>query len=228
MRAKFTRMKQALVIGASGGIGQAVARELAARQVRVDGLSRSADGLDVTREASVAARLGKLHGEYDLIFVATGALASPGSLPEKAISQISEEAMSDLFRMNAIGPMLLLKHSLRLLPKNRRSVFAVLSARVGSIGDNAIGGWHSYRSSKAALNQLIHGASIEMRRTHREAIAICLHPGTVATPFTEKYAQRHKTVPADVAATNLLNVIESLTPEQSGSFVDYAGRHIEW
>jgi len=124
--------------------------------------------------------------------------------------------------------MLALKHALPRLPKDERSVIAILSARVGSIGDNQIGGWHSYRASKAALNQLVHGAAIEMKRTHKQAIAVCLHPGTVATPFTEKYAGRHKTTPAPEAAANLLNVIDSLTLEHSGGFYDYAGKEIPW
>ncbi len=221
-------MKHALVIGASGGIGQAICDQLADRRVAVTRLSRRADGLDVTNEDLVEASLAGLEGPYDLIFVATGALAAPGQAPEKSIVQFTENAMVQQIRVNAIGPMLVLKHGLRLLPRQRRSVFAALSARVGSIGDNAIGGWHSYRSSKAALNQLIHGAAIEMRRTHRHAIAVCLHPGTVATPFTENYAKRHKTVPAEVAASNLLKVIDRLQPSHSGLFLDYAGESIPW
>ena len=131
-------------------------------------------------------------------------------------------------KVNALGPMLVLKHGLRLLPKDAPAVFAALSARVGSIGDNNIGGWHSYRAAKAALNQLIHGAAIEMKRTHKQVTAVCLHPGTVETPFTAKYAGRHKTVPASEAAANLVNVIEGLTPAQSGGFFDYAGKEIPW
>ncbi|NND17421.1 MAG: C factor, cell signaling protein, partial [Silicimonas sp.] len=111
---------------------------------------------------------------------------------------------------------------------DERAVFAALSARVGSIGDNGIGGWHSYRTAKAGLNQLIHGASIEMKRTHKQAIAVCLHPGTVETPFTAKYAGRHATVPASEAASNLLDVIDGLTPAQTGGFFDYAGKEIAW
>ena len=133
-------------------------------------------------------------------------------------------------RVNALGPMLVLKHALRLLPRDERAVFAAhLSARVGSIGDNQIGGWHSYRASKAALNQLIHGASIELKRTHKQAIAACLHPGTVETPFTAKYAGRHKTVPAGVAAANLLNVIDGLSaPIEAAGSSTTAGPSIPW
>jgi NAD(P)-dependent dehydrogenase (short-subunit alcohol dehydrogenase family) len=221
-------MRQALVIGASGGIGSAIVAELKDRGWNVTGLSRSADGLDVTDEASVEAALGALDGPFELVFVATGALAPEGYEPEKAVREITGEALLDQIRINALGPALVLKHSLSLLPKDAPSVFAALSARVGSIGDNKIGGWHSYRTSKAALNQLIHGAAIELKRTHKQAVAVCLHPGTVETPFTAKYAGRHKTVPAPEAASNLLNVIEGLTPAQSGGFFDYAGKEIPW
>lgn len=221
-------MENALVIGASGGIGAAVCKTLEGRGVQVSTVSRKADGLDVTDETSVKSHLERFDTQFDLIFVATGVLAAEGATPEKAIREVTASSLLHQFAVNAVGPMLLLKHSLRLLPKNRRSVFAALSARVGSIGDNGIGGWHSYRTSKTALNQLIHGAAIEMRRTHKQAIAVCLHPGTVATPFTANYTGRHKTVPASEAATNLLSVIDSLTFDQSGGFFDFAGKSIVW
>jgi NAD(P)-dependent dehydrogenase (short-subunit alcohol dehydrogenase family) len=221
-------MDRALIIGASGGIGAAVADALAARGVAVTRLSRSGDGLDVTDEASIATALGALDGPFDLVFVATGKLDGAGHRPEKAIAEVTAEALVDQFRVNAAGPMLVLKHALALLPNDAPSVFAVLSARVGSIGDNRIGGWHSYRAAKAALNQLIHGAAIELSRTHKQACAVCLHPGTVETPFTAPYAGRHKTVPAPEAAANLLSVIDTLTPAHSGRFFDYAGAEIPW
>lgn len=221
-------MKRALVVGATGGIGSAVERELTARGYCVTGLSRHVDAIDVTDEASVEAAFARLDPPFHLIFVATGALVIDGHEPEKAVRDVTMDALIGQMRVNAMGPMLVLKHTLRLLPKDEPAVFAALSARVGSIGDNAIGGWHSYRSAKAALNQLVHGAAIELRRTHRQAIAVCLHPGTVETPFTEKYAGRHKTVPAVEAAKNLIDVIERLSPEQSGGFFDYAGREIPW
>ncbi|MEM7753597.1 MAG: SDR family NAD(P)-dependent oxidoreductase, partial [Pseudomonadota bacterium] len=189
-------MARALVIGASGGIGLAVAEELTRRGHEVTRLSRRENGLDVTDEALVEAALGALDGPFELIFVATGALVIDGHEPERAVRELTPDGLLNQFRVNALGPMLVLKHGLRLLPKDTRSVFAVLSARVGSIGDNGIGGWHSYRSAKAAVNQLVHGAAIEMKRTHKQAVAVCLHPGTVETPFTAKYAGRHKTVPA--------------------------------
>ena len=221
-------MDHALVIGNTGGIGRQIEEALIARGVAVSGLSRSRDELDVTDEASVAGVLGQVTGPVDLVFVATGALELDGRGPEKAIREITGEALMAQMALNALGPMLVLKHALPLLPRDRRAVFAALSARVGSIGDNRLGGWYSYRASKAALNQLIHGAAVELARTRPEAIAVCLHPGTVATALTAKYAGGHPTVPPEEAAENLLSVIDGLTPVQSGGFFDYAGREIPW
>jgi len=221
-------MKNALIIGASGGIGAAVDAALQTQGVQTTTLSRKTDGLDVTDESSIQTHLEDIDGTFDLIFVTTGVLAADGATPEKSIREVTASGLLNQFMVNAVGPMLVLKHCLRLLPKDRASVFAALSARVGSIGDNAIGGWHSYRTSKTALNQLIHGAAIEMRRTHKHAVAVCLHPGTVETTFTKAYAGRHKTVPPYEAAENLLAVIDNLTPEHSGGFFDFAGKPIEW
>ena len=184
-------MECALIIGASGGIGSALAEHLKSDGVTVDGLSRSVDGLDVTDEASVQSSLGALDGPYDLVVVATGALVVDGHHPEKSVRHVTAQGLADQFAVNAMGPMMLLKHGMRLLPKDRPAVFAVLSARVGSIGDNQLGGWHSYRAAKAALNQLMHGAAIELGRTHKHATLVCLHPGTVATDFTARYAAHH-------------------------------------
>ena len=221
-------MRRALVIGASGGIGSALAEALDRQGAEVIRLSRSADGLDVTDEALVECALGRLEPPFDRILVATGALSPARDAPEKRIAEVTPEGLRAAFDANAVGPMLVLKHALRLLPKDAPSVFAALSARVGSIGDNGIGGWHSYRASKAALNQLLHGAAVELRRTHRHATVLLLHPGTVATPFTAEYAGRHRTVAAEDAAVNLLNVIDGANLEMSGGFYDYAGERIEW
>jgi NAD(P)-dependent dehydrogenase (short-subunit alcohol dehydrogenase family) len=221
-------MENALIIGASGGIGRAVSAALEARGVAVTGLSRSSDGLDVTDEASVAAALGALTGPFDLILVATGALEIGGAAPEKALRQVSAQAMLDQFALNCVGPSLVLKHSVRLLPREGRAVFAALSARVGSIGDNGFGGWYSYRTAKAALNQMIHTGAIELGRSHRAAICVALHPGTVETDFTRKYLGRHPAVPASEAAENLLRVIQGLRPEDSGGFFDWQGKPVPW
>jgi len=221
-------MKNALIIGASGGIGGAVCGALSARGVQVDGLSRRNDDLEVTDEASVASALDGLAGPYDLIFVATGALEIQGRGPEKSLKQVSSEAMLDQYLLNCIGPALVLKHAVRLLPRDRRAVFAVLSARVGSIGDNGFGGWYAYRASKAALNQVIRTGAIELARTHPRAICLALHPGTVKTPLTRKYAAHHPTVPPTEAAQNLLAVIDARRAGDTGHFFDWQGRSIPW
>lgn len=221
-------MEKALIIGASGGIGSAVSDALEARGVAVTGLSRSKDGLDVTNEASVQEHLGALEGQFDLIFVATGALEINGSEPEKTIKHLTADAMLDQFKLNTIGPAMVLKHSIKLLPRRAPATFAALSARVGSIGDNRLGGWYSYRTAKAAVNQVLHGAAIELARTHKELTCVALHPGTVETAFTEKYVGHNPSVPASEAAENLLSVLDGLTPEDTGKFYDWQGEEVPW
>lgn len=221
-------MKRALVIGASGGIGRALSEAFASQGWQVTGLSRSANGLDVTREASISEHLGALEGTFQRIVIATGALEIDRHAPEKALKHLSAAGMAAQFALNTIGPALVMKHAVRLLPREEASVLAALSARVGSIGDNRAGGWHSYRASKAALNQIMRGAAIELARSHRQAVCVALHPGTVATPFTEKYLGRHPAVPPGEAAVNLLSVMDGLRPEQSGLFFDWAGKSVPW
>lgn len=221
-------MKTALIIGSSGGIGTALSNTLTARGVVVTGLSRSCDGLDITDEASVKTSFAALRGPFDLIFVATGALEINEAKPEKTLRHVTADAMLEQFKLNAVGPALVMKHAMRLLPRNGRSVFAALSARVGSIGDNRLGGWYSYRTSKAALNQMIHSGAIELARTHKGLICVALHPGTVETPFTEKYVGQNPSVPAADAAANLLSVLERLTPQDTGKFFDWQGKEVPW
>ena len=221
-------MEKALIIGASGGIGSAISSALQARGVAVTGLSRRDHGLDVTDETSVAEHLGALEGPFDLVFVSTGALEINGAEPEKTLRHLSPNAMLDQFKLNTIGPALVLKHSVRLLPRRAPATFAALSARVGSIGDNRLGGWYSYRTAKAAVNQMLHGAAIELARTHKELTCVALHPGTVQTAFTEKYVGHNPSVPAAEAAENLLNVLDELTPADTGKFFDWQGKEVPW
>lgn len=221
-------MAQALVIGSSGGIGSALCAALGGQGWQVTGLSRSEHGLDVTDEASVQQHLGALSGPFRRVIIATGALEIGGYTPEKALKHIEAPGMADQFALNTIGPALVMKHALRLLPRDEPAVMAALSARVGSIGDNRAGGWHSYRAAKAALNQIIRGAAIELGRSHKHAICVALHPGTVATEFTRKYLGRHPAVPPSEAAANLLRVIDGLTPAQTGRFFDWAGTEVAW
>jgi NAD(P)-dependent dehydrogenase (short-subunit alcohol dehydrogenase family) len=220
-------IRNALVIGASGGIGAAFAAELTAQGAAVTGLSRRGDGLDVTDPAAVAAVMGALEGPFDTVIVATGILAPEGASPEKSLDAIDAAVMARTLAVNAIGPALVLAHVARLLPREGRSVVAVLTARVGSIGDNRMGGWHSYRASKAAANQIVRGAAIEIGRKRKEAVVVALHPGTVETPFTAAYAGHRKMRPEE-SVRSLLNVLKELKPEQSGGFYDYAGAEVPW
>lgn len=220
-------MRQALIIGASGGIGAAMATALDRRGVQVTALSRSADGLDVTDQASVDRVLGRLDGPFDLILVAAGILAAPGTGPEKSLDAIAAGAMAKVMAVNAIGPALVLRHAPRLLPRDGRCVVAVLTARVGSIGDNRLGGWYGYRASKAAANQIVRSAAIEIGRKRKQAVVVALHPGTVDTDFTQAYPNHRKVAP-EQAARNLLRVIDGLEPAQSGGFYDWAGETVPW
>ncbi|KAA9010401.1 SDR family NAD(P)-dependent oxidoreductase [Histidinibacterium aquaticum] len=220
-------MSRALVIGASGGIGAAISSELEGRDYEVTRLSRRENGLDVTDPASVESHLGNLDGPFDLIVISTGILAPEGAGPEKALGQIEPDTMARTFAVNAVGPALVLAHAERLLPREGRSAVGVLSARVGSIGDNRIGGWYSYRASKAALNQILRGAAIEIGRKRKEAAVVALHPGTVETPFTADYPG-HSKVSAEEAAANLVTVLEGLTPKATGRFYAYDGQEIPW
>ena len=219
---------RALVIGASGGIGAALVATLQAQGAQVTGLSRSADGLDVTDEASIQQHLSTLKGPFDTIIVATGALVINGARPEKSLKSIDPTALAAQFALNAMGPMLILKHALRLLPRDAPSRFAVLSARVGSIGDNNLGGWYAYRAAKTALNQLIHTAAIEVARTHQQTVLALLHPGTVDTPFTAAYQPAYEKLTPAQSAAALLGVLTTLIPAQSGGFYDYNGDQVPW
>lgn len=223
-------MNRALIIGDSGGIGGALRAALETRlgAANVDGLSRRRDGLDICDEERVAALFSALDPGYDLIVIATGALTAGPETPEKSIKQVSAEGLAKQFQINAMGPALVLKHLVRLVPKGRRVVIAVLSARVGSITDNRLGGWYGYRASKAALNQVLRCFAIEIGRSHPQCIVVSLHPGTVATRFTEGYQSRHETVSPEVAASHILAVIDGVTVENSGRFYDYAGQEVPW
>jgi NAD(P)-dependent dehydrogenase (short-subunit alcohol dehydrogenase family) len=217
-----------LIIGVSGGIGAALMQAAATAGDEVVGLSRHDHGLDVTDEASIERHLGALNGPFDRIIVATGALEIAGAGPEKSLRSLDPAVLAAQFALNATGPALVLKHALRLMPRDRPARFGVLSARVGSIGDNRLGGWYSYRAAKAALNQLIHSAAIEIARTHPQAVVACLHPGTVATQFTQNYDTKYDKSTPNAAATALMAVLDGLSPDQSGGFYDATGTEIVW
>jgi NAD(P)-dependent dehydrogenase (short-subunit alcohol dehydrogenase family) len=221
-------MSKALVIGASGGIGAALVGALAGAGQQVTTLSRSEDGFDITNEGRIAAYMAQLQGPFDTVFIATGVLEIGMHEPEKSLRAVMADGLMAQFRTNAMGPMLVLKHLVPHLPKGTPARVGILSARVGSIGDNGLGGWYSYRTAKAALNQLVHTAAIELARSHKQAVLALLHPGTVATSFTTKYAGHHPTVPPEKAAQNLISVLDDLGPAQSGGFYDWAGQPVPW
>ena len=226
--ARLRGMERVLIIGASGGIGSALAQAWAARGAEVTGLSRAKDGFDLRDEAGVDAALARLEPPFARLVVASGALEIDGARPEKTIRAVTAQAMLDQFAVNAVGPALVLRHAARLLPRDAASVCAVLTARVGSIGDNRLGGWTSYRAAKAAANQIVRTTAIELARSHPQAALVALHPGTVATDFTAKYLGRHPAVPPETAAENLLRVIDGLGPEDTGGFFDWAGKAVAW
>ena len=223
----------AVVIG-SGGIGGALAEALrsAAEYDEVVVLGRrSTPALDLLDEASIAAcaRWLAARGAPELVIDATGILHGPGMAPEKSWRELDPATLAQAFAINAIGPALLMKHFLPLLPRDRRAVFATLSAKVGSIGDNRLGGWYAYRASKAALNQLVRTASIELRRGRPQAICVALHPGTVDTGLSAPFAKSGLQVQAPaLAAQRLLTVLGGLKAEDSGQFFDYRGERLPW
>ncbi|MBP2291522.1 SDR family NAD(P)-dependent oxidoreductase [Azospirillum rugosum] len=241
----FDHPVRAVVIGAGGGIGSAVTRLLLADPGVAEVLAfarrpldpASALGpklrpgiLDVTDEDSIA-RAAEAAGSVDLVFVATGLLHGDGVQPEKSWRSLDPQAMATLFQVNAIGPALVAKHFLARLPRRGRSVFAAISAKVGSIGDNRLGGWYGYRAAKAALNQIIRTASIELARTRPDALCVALHPGTVDTglskPFQAGVADG-KLFPPEISAAHLLTVLNGLTPADSGGLFAWNGERLPY
>lgn len=235
---------RAAIFGASGGIGAALVTALAEREpgCRIYAGSRRGAPSDDPRIApfafdlrdpeslGLAAELIARDGPLDLAIVATGMLTRlDGTGPEKSLKQITAQGLAEQYAINAIGPALVAQAILPRLARDRRTVFAVLSARVGSIGDNRLGGWHGYRAAKAALNMLIRNFAIEMGRSHPHAIVIGLHPGTVDTPLSAPFQRgvspSRLFTPA-MAAAHLLDVIGSLTPSDSGGLFAWDGTAI--
>jgi NAD(P)-dependent dehydrogenase (short-subunit alcohol dehydrogenase family) len=232
----------AVVFGASGAIGGAMAARLVAEARTVHAGVRGADAptppgtqrfvFDVDDESGLLSAAAA-QGQPTLVMVATGLLhdAAHGIAPEKSLRALDGAAMMRLFAVNTVLPALIARHWLPRLPRDRRAVFAVLSARVGSIGDNQLGGWHGYRASKAALNMLVKTLSVELARTHPLATIVALHPGTVdsslSAPFQRGVAPGRLFSP-DQSAGLLLDVIEGLTPADSGQFIAWDGERLPW
>lgn len=221
----------AVIFGANGGIGRALADEVHARGgfASVHRLSRhSVPPIDLCDEDSIAAAaagLAKAGVSPVLILITTGVLHKGDKGPEKGLRDLDPEWMVENYRINAVGPALIAKHFLPLMPREERITFAVLSARVGSISDNRLGGWHSYRASKAALNMLVCNISIEAQRRNPQAIIVGLHPGTVETPLSGPFKGNpaHERFAPSQAAKQLLDVLDGLNPAQSGQLFAYDG-----
>ena len=230
------------VIGASGSIGSECVKYFAASQSSVVyALSRSVKNfgysnvksysIDLLEESSVelAAQQCGADGKLDVVIVASGMLHQDGVSPEKSLKDISIKNMERVFSINTFGPALVAKYFLPILSRKKRVFFAALSARVGSISDNRLGGWYSYRASKAALNMLIKTASIEYARQNRLGVVVGLHPGTVASelsaPF-QKNVPAEKLFSADFSVAKMMSVLENLNAEDSGKVFAWDGKGI--
>ncbi len=238
-------MRRAVLFGAGGGIGAALGAALttdpAYDEVWIGARSALPEPasphirtfrFDSDDEPSLAAAAALIGGELDLVFVATGLLHREGlPPPEKSFRSLDPAAMAELYRANTIGPAMIAKHFLPLLPRSRRAVFVVLSARVGSIGDNRLGGWHSYRAAKAALNMLVANFAIELKRSHPQAVVAALHPGTVDTPLSRPFQRGlpdGQVQHAIRAAASLLGTLAQFTPDQSGGLYAWDGTRLPW
>lgn len=220
VRARMT----AVVIGASGGIGAALADALAEEGDEVHRLARP--GFDLLDEATIAAAAATV-GAPTLVIVATGLLHEGERGPEKSLRDLDPAWLARQYAVNAIGPALVAKHFLPVMPRTGRTVFAVLSARVGSISDNKLGGWYGYRASKAALNQLIRTLAVEDKRRNDRGIVVALHPGTVDTRLSKPFQSSGRDLfQPDRAAVQLLDVLDSLRPPDSGRLFAWDGPEI--
>ncbi|WP_439865339.1 SDR family NAD(P)-dependent oxidoreductase [Pseudomonas antarctica] len=222
---------RALVIGASGALGSAFCELLSQdpRCASVRQLGRSSSpNLNLEDADSIARAASELAHEapYQLILHAAGLLHRDEIKPEKSYSAIEASTLQALFQVNTIGPALVLRHFLPLL--DPRGAMAMLSAKVGSIGDNRLGGWYSYRASKAALNMMIKTAAIELARTRPQIRVLSLHPGTVISGLSQPFRGASEARPASIAAHELLCLIDRLTPADSGNFFSYNGERLPW
>lgn len=235
------------VIGASGGIGAALTSEIGrlVPDAKVHAFSRrrltgnpdsvTSSTIDLEDERSVAdaaRQAGRHMGKLSAVFVATGLLHDGEAVqPEKSWRAFDSHSLEQAFRINTIGPALVAKHFLPLLKRDGKSVFACLSARVGSIEDNRLGGWYAYRASKAALNMIIKSLSIELARSNRHAICVGLHPGTVDTNLSKPFQGNvlpEKIFTPEKAAKALLSVVDDLTPADSGKLFAWDGAVIPY
>ena len=225
----------AVVIGSGGGLGAAFLAQLAhdGQYAQVLGLGRHTEvSVDYGEEASIANATQAVAGvcaaanlELRLLIVATGFLHGDPGQPERSWANLDAGYLEHVFKINTLGPALVMKYFFPLLPKQGRCVAGFVSAKAGSISDNALGGWYGYRASKAALNQLVKTAAIELTRRNRQSVCVALHPGTVDTALSQPFAKTGlKVRPAKEAAADLLRVMHALTPVDTGALIDYQGQ----
>ena len=224
---------RALVLGATGTLGGAFVRAFAtdSRCAEVECLSRSSHPpIELTRPETLehAASLMLASAPFDVVIDATGALTVAGQGPEKRLADLDPDRLQAAFAINAIGRGLVLRHFTPLLPRNQRCLFAVLSARVGSIEDNHLGGWYAYRAAKAAGNMLLQTAAIEVHRLRPLAVFAAMQPGTVHSPLSAPYTGNHAAIDADESVAGLLATLDRLQPDSRAHFVDHQGNAIPW
>lgn len=232
MMSSLPEQFNALVLGASGAIGAAFVDLLSAmpRCASVCGLHRhSTPRLDFTDENSIAEAARELATKprYHLIINAAGMLHDGNLMPEKRLADLNYQQMQAIFQTNTMGPALVMRHFLPLLD-GERAIMAMLSAKVGSIGDNQLGGWYSYRASKAALNMLVKTAAIELARNQKHSVLVALHPGTVNSRLSRPFRGELIGRPAHDAASDMLTVLDTLRPSDSGTFLAYDGTRLPW
>ena len=229
----FDANYKALVIGASGAIGGAFVAAFQADPLctYVAQVSRSqTPDFDLLDEASIQqqAEACRASGPYQIIIDATGALTIDGVGPEKSLASLREDTLMKNFHINAVAPVLVLRHFAPLLASGP-AVYAKLSARVGSISDNTKGGWYGYRAAKAALNMLLQTAAIELQRKNAALRVVALQPGTVRSNLSQAFASSvpHLLEPAESVA-GMLSALKALAPKSGAHYVDYKGEHINW
>ena len=238
----------AIVVGASGGLGAGFTKILRSDATfksqygqygQILGFSRQPEvdhsqTIDYTAESTIALSAAWAAEKCQtvplrLLIVATGYLHSSGRGPERSMLHLDAEYLQRVLLVNAIGPALVLKHFAPLLPKTGEVRIAFMSAKVGSMGDNALGGWYGYRAAKAALNQIVKTASIELSRRNKQSLCLALHPGTVATQLSDPFSKVGLNVRSpEVAAAELLRVIHTVDIAKTGGFFDYKGEHLPW
>lgn len=222
-------MKQALIIGSQGGLGSALLEELKNQSFSVTTLNQKQCNYQ-EQDLEAYAKRFKEQGGFDLIICCVGTLHGEGLAPEKRLSQIKRSSLSAYFEINTIIPALCLRFFAPLLNKDS-GVYVSLSAMVGSIGENQLGGWYGYRSSKAALNMMVKTASIELKRSHKGAALVVMHPGTTRSPLSKPFANRvkqEKYYTPEQSAKRILQVASGLDASNSGQFLNWDGREIAW